>query len=122
MSTTLNLAVVCGRLSRASEEVPLASGEVLVRYEVTVPRPDDKADTLPVVAISPPAIARGLDAGAEIVVVGRTRRRFWSTGGATRSQVEVLASAVVPARRKVAATRAVDGVLATLKAFAHQEE
>jgi hypothetical protein len=64
MSTTLNLAVVCGRLSRASEEVPLASGEVLVRYEVTVPRPDDKADTLPVVAISPPAIARGLDAAA----------------------------------------------------------
>jgi hypothetical protein len=126
MSTTtpasLNLAVVCGRLSRAPEEVPLASGDVLVRYEVTVPQPDDRADTLPVVAVSPPSHARGLDAGAEVVVVGRTRRRFWSTGGATRSVVEVLATAVVPARRKATATRALDGVLATLEAFAHQEE
>jgi single-strand DNA-binding protein len=119
---SLNLAVVCGRLSRAPEEVPLASGDLLVRYEVTIPRPDDKADTVPVVAISPPAMARRLDAGAEVVVVGRTRRRFWSAGGATRSQVEVLATTVVPARRKVSATRAVDGVVATLRGFAHEEE
>ena len=121
MSTALKLAVVCGHLSRAPEEVPLASGDVLVRYEVTIPQVDDKADTVPVVAISPPAHARQLDAGAEVVVVGRTRRRFWSAAGATRSQVEVLASTVVPARRKVAATRAVDGVLATLEAFAHHQ-
>jgi single-strand DNA-binding protein len=119
---TLNLAVVCGHLSRAPEEVPLASGDLLVRYEVTVPQVDEKADTVPVVAISPAAVARGLQAGAEVVVVGRTRRRFWSAGGATRSQVEVLATAVVPARRKATATRAVAGAVATLEAFAHQEE
>ena len=41
---------------------------------------------------------RDLDPGTEVVVVGRTRRRFWSAGGATRSQVEVLATTVVPAR------------------------
>jgi single-strand DNA-binding protein len=119
---TLNLAVVCGHLSRAPEEVPLASGDVLVRYEVTVPQADERADTLPVVAISPPAHARGLEAGAEVVVVGRTRRRFWSAGGATRSQVEVLATTVVAARRRAGATRALDGAVATLEAFAHQEE
>ena len=81
----LNLAVVCGHLSRVPEEVPLASGDVLVRYEVTIPQVDERADTVPVVALSPPAHARGLDAGTEVVVVGRTRRRFWSAGGATRS-------------------------------------
>ena len=122
MHATLNLAVVCGRLSRAPEEVPLPSGDLLVRYEVTVPQVDEKADTLPVVAISPPTHARGLDAGAEVVVVGRTRRRFWSAGGATRSQVEVLASTIVLARRRTGATRAVGEAVATLEAFAHQEE
>ena len=119
---TLNLAVLRGHLSRAPEEVALASGDLLVRYEVTVPRADERADTVPVVAVSPPAHARGLDAGTEVVVVGRTRRRFWSAGGATRSQVEVLARAVVPARRRAGATRAVGQALATLEAFAHQEE
>ncbi|MET1041122.1 MAG: hypothetical protein ABWZ90_08795 [Acidimicrobiales bacterium] len=119
---TLNLAVLRGHLSRAPEEVTLASGDLLVRYEVTVPRADERADTVPVVAVSPPAHARGLDAGTEVVVVGRTRRRFWSAGGATRSQVEVLARAVVPARRRAGATRALGQALATLEAFAHQEE
>ena len=119
---TLNLAVLQGHLSRAPEEVALASGDLLVRYEVTVPRADERADTVPVVAVSPPAHARGLDAGTEVVVVGRTRRRFWSAGGATRSQVEVLARAVVPARRRAGATRALGEALATLEAFAHQEE
>jgi single-strand DNA-binding protein len=119
---TLNLAVLRGHLSRAPEEVALASGDLLVRYEVTVPRADERADTVPVVAVSPPAHARGLDAGTEVVVVGRTRRRFWSAGGATRSQVEVLARAVVPARRRAGATRALGQALATLEAFAHQEE
>jgi single-strand DNA-binding protein len=118
----LNLAVVCGHLSRVPEELPLASGDVLVRYEVTVPRADERAETVPVVAVSPPAHARDLDAGTEVVVVGRTRRRFWSAGGATRSQVEVLATTVVAARRRAGATRALAGAVATLEAFAHDEE
>ena len=119
---TLNLAVLRGHLSRAPEEVALASGDLLVRYEVTVPRADERADTVPVVAVSPPAHARGLEPGTEVVVVGRTRRRFWSAGGATRSQVEVLATEVVPARRKAGRTRALARALATLEVFAHQEE
>jgi single-strand DNA-binding protein len=118
----LNLAVLRGHLSRDPEEVALASGDLLVRYEVTVPRPDERADTVPVVAISPSAPARGLAAGTEVVVVGRTRRRFWSAGGATRSQVEVLAQSVVPARRRAGTTRALGQALATLEAYAHQEE
>lgn len=119
---TLNLAVLRGHLSRAPEEVALASGDLLVRYEVTVPRSDERADTVPVVAVSPPAHARGLEPGTEVVVVSRTRRRFWSAGGATRSQVEVLASDVLPARRKAGRTRALARALATLEVFVHQEE
>jgi single-strand DNA-binding protein len=119
---TLNLAVLRGHLSRAPEEVDLASGDLLVRYEVTVPRADERADTVPVVAVSPPAHARCLEPGTEVLVVGRTRRRFWSAGGATRSQVEVLATHVIPARRRAGCTRALARALATLEVFAHQEE
>ena len=104
MTPSLNLALLVGHLSREPEEVALASGDLLVRYEVTVPRPDERADTVPVVAVGPPAHARGLDTGTEVLVVGRTRRRFWSAGGATRSQVEVQATDVVPTRRKATAT------------------
>ncbi len=118
----LNLALLVGHLSRVPEEVALASGDLLVRYEITVPRSDERADTVPVVAVSPPAFARGLDAGTEVIVVGRTRRRFWSAGGATRSQVEVQATDVVPVRRRAAATRVLGRALATLEAFADQEE
>ena len=118
----LNLAVLRGHLSRVPDEVPLASGDLLVRYEVTVPRADERADTVPVVAVRPPAHARGLEAGTEVLVVGRTRRRFWSAGGATRSQVEVLATEVVAVRRRAGATRALGRALATLEGFTHQEE
>jgi single-strand DNA-binding protein len=117
MSTSLNIVLLSGHLSRDPEEVPLESGDVLIRYEVTVPRPDERAETVPVVAVSPPAAARGLEAGDEVVVSGRVRRRFWSAGGATRSRVEVVATEVVPARRRAAATRVRARALATLEAF-----
>jgi single-strand DNA-binding protein len=118
---TINLALLVGHLSRAPEEVPLASGDLLVRYEVTVPRTDERADTVPVVAVGPPAFARGLEPGTEVLVVGRTRRRFWSAGGATRSQVEVQATDVVPVRRRASVTRVLGRALATLQGFADQE-
>ena len=87
-----------------------------------MPRPDARADPVPVVALSPPTYARGLEPGTEVVVVGRTRRRFWSAGGSTRSQVEVLATDVVPARRRAGRTRALARALATLDVSVHQEE
>jgi hypothetical protein len=52
------------------------------------------------------------EAGEELVVVGRVRRRFFRAGAGTVSRTEVLASAVVPARRRAAATRAVARALA----------
>jgi single-strand DNA-binding protein len=113
----INLAVLTGHLSRPPEEVPLTSGDVLVRYELTVPRPDERAETVPVVAVSPPAYARALEVGAEVVVLGRVRRRFYSVGGTTRSRVEVVATDVVPTRRRVTVTRALERALATLGAF-----
>jgi single-strand DNA-binding protein len=52
-----------------------------------------------------PGKAGDYDAGDEIVVVGRVRRRFFRSGGATQSRTEVVVDALVPARQaKRAAT------------------
>lgn len=96
MEKYLNLALVTGTLARVPEEIPLASGDLMVKYEVTVPQEGGRADTVPVVAINP---GHGpLTPRQKVFVIGRTRRRFWSAGGATRSQVEVLAERIIVIR------------------------
>lgn len=109
----MNLVVLRGALSRPPEVRDLRSGEVLVTYEVTVPgRVGTPAESVPVVWFAPPAGAAELEADAEVVVVGRVRRRFFRAGGTTQSRTEVVADKVIPARRIKAAQRAVANALA----------
>lgn len=112
----MNVAIVWGRLSSPPRLTELGSGDVLVRYEVTVARDDGPADSVPVSWVGaagkqPPAAQ--LDAGDEVVAVGRVRRRWYRpAAGPARSATEVVASTVVPASRRAAARRAVDATLA----------
>lgn len=109
----MNVAILRGRLSRPPEERLLPSGDVVVSYDVTVPRPGERAETVPVAWVNPPASAADLDVDVEVVVVGRVRRRFFRAGGATRSRTEVVAERVVPTRRRARAAQAVAAALAT---------
>jgi single-strand DNA-binding protein len=108
----MNVVVVKGRLSRQPEWRELGSGDVVVSYELTVDRPGEKAETVPV--SWPPQTERAaekaasLEAGDELVVVGRVRRRFFRTAAGTQSRTEVVADEVVPAR----SPKRVAGVLA----------
>jgi single-strand DNA-binding protein len=90
----MNVAVLCGTLSRAPEVRELPSGDRLVAYEVTVRPPQGKAESVPVAWPDAPAWAGRFPAGADVVVVGRVRRRFFRAGGATSSRTEVVARAV----------------------------
>jgi hypothetical protein len=106
----MNVAMVRGRLSSAPRVTEFDSGDVLVRYEVTVPCHDGPSDTVPVAWIGPAKQAQGVDleAGAELVAVGRVRRRFYRLrSGGQASSTELLASTVVPGSRKAAARRAI---------------
>ena len=100
-----NVVVLQGVLARPASDVQLPSGDRLVSLEVTVRRVDGPAEPVPVQWPDPPAWASALDAGAEVAVLGRVRRRFFRSGGATQSRTEVVASRVVraSARAKVAA-------------------
>jgi len=95
----MNVAVICGTLSRDPDARALPSGDQLVTYEVTV-RDVSPAESVPVVWIDPAAGWDAVAAGDEVVVIGRVRRRFFRTpGGPTQSRTEVLADRVVPRRQ-----------------------
>jgi len=95
----MNVTMLSGRLSRPPEERSLPSGDRVVAYDVTIANPGERADTVPVVWHDPPAAALKVQAGDDVVVVGRVRRRFFRTPGGTQSRTEVVADAVVNARQ-----------------------
>ena len=104
----MNITVLRGSLSRAPERRVLPSGDELVEYQLTTPADDDRpAESVPVIWPDAPAGAEDHEAEAELVIIGRTRRRFFRAGGSTQSRTEVVAAHVVPARQAKRAARLV---------------
>lgn len=103
-----NVVVLIGRLARPAETRELPSGDRMVAYEVTVERPNERAETVPVVWMGAPASAGDHDVDERMLVVGRVRRRFFRTGGGTQSRTEVVAEAVVNARHTKRAAAALE--------------
>ncbi|HET9077486.1 MAG TPA: hypothetical protein VFN68_11175 [Acidimicrobiales bacterium] len=101
----INVVVLHGVLARPASHVELPSGTRLAVMEVTVRRQDGPAEPVPVTWPDAPAWASALDAGTEVVALGRVRRRFFRAGGVTQSRTEVVAARVVraSARARVAA-------------------
>ena len=111
----MNVVVVSGVLSSAPVYRVLKSGEELLSCEVTVRSPQRATETVPVVWPSPPAAASSaLEAGLDVVVTGRVRRRFFRTGGTTASRTEVVADTVVLARRRARVAAAIDAAASAL--------
>ena len=96
----LNVVVAVGRLTRPAELRVLPSGDRLVTMELTVPREEGRAESLPISWFAAPARAADLDVDEQVLVVGRVRRRFFRAGGVTQSRTEVVADTVVPTRQK----------------------
>ena len=109
----MNIVVLQGKLSRAPEERQLRES-VLATYEVTTRDDDGTAATAPVVWFDPPATAWQLDADDEVTIVGEVRRRFFRSNGRTESRTEVVASTVLPTRRKAQVSRALENAMAQL--------
>jgi single-strand DNA-binding protein len=94
----MNVCILQGRLTRPPEQRVVGDGRSLVTYELAVERAEGGAESVPVVWEGAPAVAVDLDVEAEVVVVGRVRRRWFRSGGATQSRTEVVAEGVVPRR------------------------
>lgn len=103
-----------GRLTGEPSSVELPSGDVLVTFRISVPRADrasaqqgraQAVDSVPCTVWSP-RLRRSVlawRAGDLVEVSGAVRCRFFQAGGATRSRVEVEASAARIIRRSRAA-------------------
>jgi single-strand DNA-binding protein len=113
---SFNVAVVRGLCSSPPELRVLASTQRLAQIQVTT-RVDGRAMSVPVSVLDPPAWVEALDVGDEVVVLGAVRRRFFRTGGATASRVEIEAEVVCRARdrrRSRGLRRRVEDLLADL--------
>jgi single-strand DNA-binding protein len=102
-----NVAVVGGVLSSDPLSRELPSGDTVVSYEVTVRADGLATSSVPVAWFDPPAKSPALVEGDAVVVIGRINRRFFRAGGQTVSRTELVATEVVPARRRAAVARAV---------------
>lgn len=98
-----NVVVLIGRVARPPELRELPSGQRMVAYEVTIDRPGERSETVPVVWLEATAGAADFDTDERVVVVGRVRRRFFRTGAGTQSRTEVVADEVVATRKTVEA-------------------
>ena len=109
-----NVVVLIGRLARPALLRQLPSGDSLVEYQITVPRPGQRADSVPVVWEHPPPAATAYDTDDEVLVLGRVRRRFFRAGARTESRTEVVAERVVGARQAKRVRAALEAVQAQL--------
>ena len=100
----VNLAVVRGTVSSPPDVRVLPSDTVLAQLQLTT-RLESETLSLPVAVWNPAPWVEALEPGAELVVVGRVRRRFFRAAGAAASRVEVEADVVARAgdRRRVEA-------------------
>ncbi len=97
----LNLVVVRGTCSGPPELRELESGRRLAALAVRAPGPDGRTTSVPVTVWEPAAWVEDLDDGADVVVVGAVRRRFFRTGaGGAAARVDVEAVFVGRAGRR----------------------
>ena len=101
-----NLAVVIGTLSREPELRELPSGGTVLGLEVSTRLEGGAAETVNVAWYDAPVAAERWRPGNEVLVTGRTRRRFFQVAGSTQSRTEVVATVAVPTRRAAAAQAA----------------
>ncbi len=114
----VNTVVLHGTLSSDAQSQVLASESVLVRLELRTRLGEGPSESVPVVWFEPPSWATALESGAQLVVIGRVRRRFFSAGGRTQSRTEVVADRVVRASSRRRASQAMLDAVATLEAGA----
>ena len=112
----INLAVVSGIMSNEPIHRELASGDLIVQFDLsTCVEHDGRAAnvSVPVAWRNPSAAAVGaFVAGEEVVVTGRVQRRFFRSGGLTQTRTELVAERCLPARR----TKSVRSLLAAAAA------
>jgi single-strand DNA-binding protein len=105
-----NIAVIRGSVRTEPTARELPGGGVVVQFDVVTTTESDGRQlsvSAPIAWSDPTTAQLGvLTGGAEVLVVGTVRRRFFRVGGVTQSRTEVVADAVVPVRQHKRVTTA----------------
>jgi len=112
----VNLVILVGTCSRPVVVRRLPSGEEVAEVDLTT-RADGPARSAPVRITAPATDVRGLGPGDEVTVVGSVRRRFFRSGGATATRVEVDACVVVVGRDRRRTRAALRRAVAPIEAL-----
>lgn len=105
--TRANVVVVRGTIADKPQERAVASGSVFEATVVTRSVVDGVTVREPVPVVWSDA-RLSCSAGAEVIVRGRVRQRFFRTGPTTVSRTEVIAEEIVLASRRPATAKLVD--------------
>lgn len=104
MNTMTNVVILHGTITNEPTPRRLPSGDTVVQFDLrTIVGGTDQPSnvTVPLSWTEPPASGVGVAIeGADVVVVGTVRRRFFRAGGQTQSRTEVVVGRLVPAKRK----------------------
>ncbi len=99
----MNIVVLSGSVVAEPEPRSLADGSCRWSFDLSTdaPRAGGGAERIVVPVVwSVEELPVGVGAGLDVVVVGRVRRRFFRSGGATVSRTEVVALSIVGATRR----------------------
>ena len=107
----MNLVVVQGVVRDDPVARSLSSGQQVISFELAVPVSESALESVPVVLFDAACTVATDD---EVVVIGRVRKRFFRVGGATQSRTEVVATRIVPARRRAQVAKALDQAIEVL--------
>jgi single-strand DNA-binding protein len=93
----------------------LSSGQQATSFELAVRSSDEALESVPIVVFDS---SFALAPDDDVVVIGRVRKRFFRVGGLTQTRTEVVATRVVPARRRAQVTRVLDSAIEQLSSHA----
>ncbi|WP_041298269.1 single-stranded DNA-binding protein [Ilumatobacter coccineus] len=121
MNIPSNTVVLRGTIANEPTDRQLPSGVTVVQFDLrTIVTGADRSDTItvPLSWSDPTAAGRAAAVdGADVVVTGTVRRRFFRAGGQTQSRTEVVVDRLVPSRR----TKSVRSLLAAVAADLTQD-
>ena len=107
----MNLVVVQGVVRDEPVARSLSSGQQVIAFELAVPVSESALESVPIVLFDAACTVATDD---EVVVIGRVRKRFFRVGGATQSRTEVVATRIVPTRRRAQVAKALDQAIEVL--------
>lgn len=86
----LNISVVVGTINRLPETRTNQSGDLVWSCDLTVTRPEERSEIVPIIWFDGPDWLINIKEGDELAVIGRVRKRFYQSNYGLQSRTELI--------------------------------